>query len=220
MRVVYEKNYPPPKVNEREILRYAGVKGDLPELSVLMRECLKEAETALSFKVCYAKFPLKKEADGIDLGFCKTSSKSLAVNLQNCSSFILFAATLGVGMDRLIAKYNLLSPTKALLFQAIGAERIESLCDEFNKEITEKYKNTRPRFSAGYGDFPLEAQREIFSALGCAKKIGVTLNESLLMSPSKSVTGIIGIADCEQNTRVGCQRCEKIDCEFRREETC
>jgi cobalamin-dependent methionine synthase I len=49
------------------------------------------------------------------------------------------------------------------------------------------------RFSAGYGDLPLELQRDIFGALDCQRKIGVTLNESLLMSPSKSVSAIVGI---------------------------
>ena len=52
------------------------------------------------------------------------------------------------------------STAKALLFQAIGAERIESLCKEFCKEMGLAAKGkgyvVRPRFSPGYGDFPLE----------------------------------------------------------------
>ena len=50
------------------------------------------------------------------------------------------------------------------------------------------------RFSAGYGDVPLELQRDIFALLDCPRRIGLTLNESLLMSPSKSVTAIVGIS--------------------------
>ena len=95
-------------------------------------------------------------------------------------------------VDRLIAKYNRISPSKALIFQAIGAERAESLCDLFCDEMKEKY-STNPRYSPGYGDLPLDIQRDIFAVLDCPRKIGLTLNDSLLMSPSKSVTAIIGV---------------------------
>ena len=85
------------------------------------------------------------------------------------------------------------------MLQALGAERIESLCDrfcaDFENEVSLLGKKTRPRYSAGYGDFPIEMQFPICEALNSAKKIGVFVNESLLLSPSKSVTAIIGIED-------------------------
>ena len=85
----------------------------------------------------------------------------------------------------------------SVCLQAIGAERIEALCNAFSLEMKNEYaksgRSLRPRFSAGYGDLPLELQREIFNALGCERRIGLTLNDSLIMSPSKSVTAIIGI---------------------------
>ena len=92
----------------------------------------------------------------------------------------------------MIAKYGAISPSRAFMLQAIGAERIEALCNKFNSEISAK-SQTAPRFSPGYGDLPIELQREIFLALDCPKRIGLTLNQSLLMSPTKSVTAIIGI---------------------------
>ena len=102
------------------------------------------------------------------------------------------------------------------MFQAIGAERIENLCDLFNNEIKEN-NYTKPRFSAGYGDFGLEFQKEIFNALNLPVKIGINLNNSLIMSPSKSVTAIIGITN-NPNTKdcKSCDACNKKDCEFRR----
>jgi cobalamin-dependent methionine synthase I len=51
------------------------------------------------------------------------------------------------------------------------------------------------RYSPGYGDLPLEMQREIIRALDCGRTIGVTLTESLLMQPSKSVTAVIGMKE-------------------------
>ena len=157
----------------------------------------------------------------LDLSFAVVKSADLKKNLRGCRKIILFAATIGLGTDRLIARYSRTSPAKALCFQAIGAERIESLCDVFNKEVSQQCRRngffTRPRFSPGYGDLPLDVQKSIFSVLDCPRKIGLSLNESLLMSPSKSVTAIIGLGDnpCEHE-KENCIRCSKSDCQFRR----
>ena len=77
-------------------------------------------------------------------------------------------------------------------------------------------KFLKPRFSPGYGDLPLEMQRDIFRVLDCSRKIGLTLNESLLMSPSKSVTAIVGIGGEEyQKEKNKCGACPNLDCAFR-----
>ncbi len=177
--MVYIKIYDAPPVDRREILRYAGVRGDAPEIGAILDECLDEIENKLTYKVCYGEFPVSF--------FDTVESEALHKHLEGCEKAVLFAATVGIGVDRLIARYSSISPTKSLLFQAIGAERIEALCDEFNSEFA------GGRFSPGYGDLPLEFQKEIFKVLDCPKRIGLTLNESMLMSPSKSVTAIIGV---------------------------
>ena len=189
---VYTKSYPAPEINKKEILRYAGVKEASLEISELIEECLALCHDSLSYNVCYITLPIKHCEGSIDLGFCVTDSKSLKKNLDGCDSVVLFAATIGSGIDRLIARYSVVSPSKAFMLQAIGAERIEALCNVFNAEISNE-KTTVPRFSAGYGDFSLEFQRNICDALDCQRKIGITLQESLIMLPSKSVTAIIGI---------------------------
>lgn len=51
----------------------------------------------------------------------------------------------------------------------------------------------RPRFSPGYGDLAIDAQKDIFALLDCERQIGLTLGDSLLMSPGKSVTAFAGI---------------------------
>ena len=64
--------------------------------------------------------------------------------------------------------------------------------DEINDELKEKY-DLVPRFSCGYGELTLALQADIFKALPCEKTLGITLNSSFLMTPTKSVTAIIGI---------------------------
>ena len=112
------------------------------------------------------------------------------------SKVIVMGATVGITLERLIAKYSRVSPVKALLLQALGAERIETLCDAFCEDMQKTLKIAlKPRFSAGYGDLPLDTQKQIFKLLNLPKNIGLTLNDSMLMSPSKSVTAFIGIQE-------------------------
>lgn len=194
---VFVRTYTAPEYNKKEILRYAGMKEASAEIGALIDECIAETGEKLTFKVCYCEIDVSQTDNLLDFGFCKVKSQDLAKNLKNCKKAVLFAATAGLEIDRLIARYSTLSPVKSLIFQAIGAERIESLCDMFNAEIVsemaEDGKKCRPRFSPGYGDLALEFQKEVFNVLDCPRKIGLTLNESLLMSPSKSVTAFIGI---------------------------
>lgn len=195
--MVFQKFYNEPHVNRKEVLRYAGCRGDVPEnIDALLDDCINECKNALSYRVCYTECPVIFSDGKIDFGFAKVESANLLKNLDGCSSVVIFAATVGLNMDRLISKYSKVSPSRSLVFQALGAERVEALCDLFNGEIKEEALengfSTCPRFSPGYGDLPLAFQRDIFKILDCERKIGVTLGENLLMSPSKSVTAIIG----------------------------
>lgn len=210
-----------PPVNRREILRYAGIREETPELTALLEEALADALPLLAGKVCWREFPLTWQEDVLDLGLAQTDSAALARNLAGCDRILVFAATLGLGIDRLITRCSRLSPAKAVLIQAIGAERIEALCDRFCEEIGREFNAggsyLRPRFSPGYGDFPLDMQRAIFRVLDCPRQIGLTLNDSCLMSPSKSVTAILGLGSCPTRTQItGCTTCGKIDCPYRR----
>ena len=186
------KTYTAPEIDINAIYRYAQCFEKNTQVENLVSECLKE--TVFSYKVCYREFAVTRCLEGLDLGFCTTDSKSLEKLLQNCKRILLFAATVGFDVDRRITKYSKINPAKALIFQAIGTERIESLCDTFEEDLKrEKGYTLTTRFSPGYGDLPLEMQKDVFASLDCYKNIGVSLNDSLLMTPSKTVTAIIGI---------------------------
>lgn len=211
-------------VNENEIWRYSGYSGNIAEiddeLKAVMKQVRDELAGSFSYKVCYRRMAVSWENDTPVLPF-HSESKNLAKCIRGCNEIVLFAATVGHAIDRKIARYQRFSPVKALMMQAYGAERVESLCDTFNKEIKEMAAaeglRCAPRFSPGYGDLPLEAQIQICELLDCSRQIGVTLNESLLMSPSKSVTAIIGIgAECREREKHKCSNCNKKNCEFRK----
>lgn len=191
---VLTKKYDEIPFSKNEILRYAGSKTVTPETETLLTECVEEAKNAFSLKVCYCTLPVTIKNDTCDFSLFEVTSNSLSKNLKDAKSVVIFGATIGVEIDRLISKYGILSPSKALFFQAIGAERIEALCDKFCEDIAkEQNALVGKRFSAGYGDLDLSVQKDIFRILDCYKNIGLSLNDSLLMSPSKSVTAFLGI---------------------------
>lgn len=188
MGPVTVKHFAEPAISESEILRYAGCRGGDEATVALMRSCLDEARPQLTYRAC------ARELCGTELNFLTAPSHDMARYLSDCGSAILLSATVGLGLDRLIAKYGRVSPSRALMMQAIGAERVEALCDAFCREVeTSKKTSLKPRFSPGYGDLPLETQKHIFTLLDCAKHIGLTLNDSFLMSPTKSVTAVVGV---------------------------
>lgn len=191
------KTYSPPPINTKEVLRYAGGGNDENTIK-LVNECIDEVVNTLAYKVCYCELPVNIDNDICDFDTFCVKSQNLATNLKDCNKVIIMGATVGIALDRLIAKYSRISPTKALLLQALGAERIEALCDAFCEEIKKTLKIAlKPRFSAGYGDLPLNTQMNVFKLLNLPKNIGLTLNDSMLMSPSKSVTAFIGIQEVQ-----------------------
>ena len=211
----YQKNAIP-RIDKKEVLRYAGQKAEAdPKLAEELDKVIKEAE--LSYKVCFARteaVPFEHE------------SSDLKMLLDDASAVYLFAVTVGNALDRQIAKYQKTSPTKALLLDALGTERVEALCTKFvmdmqANEISRGNTLTK-RFSPGYGDLPLETQSEMFKALDIGKRIGVSLSDSFLMTPSKSVTALMGVKkaqvkmDMEKFCSHKCETCQNEKCQFRK----
>lgn len=195
--LVYVKKYDLPVIDKNEVLKYMGVRVSDEKTDELVEACINECEKSQIFApaVCYSVFDICIDDTAVDIGAFKIKSRSLSSHLEGCDKAVVFAATVGIGIDRLIEKYSWLSPSKALCFGSIGAQRIEDLCDTFCADI----KNDFPacihtsRFSPGYGDLDISLQTDIFRVLDCPKKIGLSLCDSFIMTPSKSVTAIIGL---------------------------
>ena len=188
-----------------EIARYLGYqKITVPDeqVSALIKAAADEMLEIIQPQSVYEDFDLSVEYDeGKRLGSVafsdvKIESKDLARNLRECSKVVLFAATLGAQCDQLIRRAQVKDQVKAAVFQATGAMYIEKCVDLLNEKIKEEAaalgKSTRPRFSPGYGDLSLEVQKSFFRLLPC-QRIGLTLMDTLIMSPEKSVTAFVGL---------------------------
>nr|WP_297172521.1 vitamin B12 dependent-methionine synthase activation domain-containing protein [uncultured Agathobaculum sp.] len=210
--------------DRNEAVRYLGYRSAQPDEAVEqnLARCASELQAAVQPRSVFRRFMLTHpEEDVLAFADITVCSKNLARNLKGCVAVYLMAATLGIAADRLIARASAVRMSDAVLYQAVAAAMIETYCDEVNEAIVREAEADglycRPRFSPGYGDFPITHQHDFSRLLDTPRKIGLTVTASCLLAPVKSVTAVIGLADTPQPChRKGCEVCEKTDCAFRR----
>ncbi|MBR5478658.1 MAG: hypothetical protein IKU84_00605 [Clostridia bacterium] len=166
-----------------EILRYLGYKKAVPRKDIdgAIDRIEKEIESVAEPRTVKMKISIE------NMPFC---GKTVEKAMHGCKKAIIFAATLGAGVDRLIMQKECSNISEAVIAQAIAAALIEEVCDKLQGEY-ESY----PRVSPGYGDFPLAAQRDILKILSADTKIGLSTTEALMLVPTKSVTAIFAIKE-------------------------
>lgn len=205
----------------QEAIRYLGYGNTKPdeETIYLIHECLKELQTIAERKrAVFRVFPVFVRQQEIQLGELRIISRDLAVNLKGCREAAVFAATLGAEVDRRIHRYEYTNMARAVVLQACAAAVLEEYCDQIQEEIGKKAgsRYLRPRFSPGYGDFSIFIQKNLLEVLDAPKQIGLMTTEASMLTPIKSVTAVIGIADtCASAVERGCSMCGKQDCSYR-----
>ncbi len=156
-------------------------------------ECEKLVLAELNPRYCYIKVPVKlAPPNKVGLEFTVFESEQLCKNLKSCNFAYVMAVSLGIGVDRLISRLAVTSPAKSFIADAVASAYAEAAADKLSDILGESGK-MKPRFSPGYGDLSLSYQKDVLDFLGAEKTVGITLNESLLMTPSKSITAIQGI---------------------------
>lgn len=201
--VVRYVEYEEMPINRAEMLRYAGIplaeakKEIPPDLEENADRAIGLIKGQLVYKVGFLAKLLTRDEEGFPILPFSQHSENLKKNLKGCDRFVMFAATVGAGMDRLIRRYEVAKPSMGVLLQGLGAERAESLTNAFNEEVRMLAEANgymaHPRFSPGFGDLPVTVQKDFLGVLDAGRRMGITLSESCLMSPTKSVTAIIGL---------------------------
>lgn len=163
------------------------------ETVVIAEDCLTELKKALLCRYAYCRLPIAHPRDEVtDFGFGELSSRDLVKNLGSCQEAFLLAVTLGAGVDRLLLRLSRLSPARHFVTDALASALAEATCDRAQAIATQGI-SCRPRYSPGYGDLPLAVQRPLLTTLDAPRRCGITIGDALIMSPSKSITAIIGI---------------------------
>ena len=180
-----------------EIARYMRMGRTVPDgaLAVRTMKLRDEAHKVIRPAQTWRRFPISNAT--LASGAARLDiSGTLARHLAGCHAAYLACGTIGAGFDAFQRRVSVLSGADALIVQAIGASLIEKLMDALEDEIRADLaegESLVSRYSPGYGDFPLAAQRTLLGLLDAPRKVGVALTDTLLMVPSKSVSAIIGV---------------------------
>ena len=157
--------------------------------------CIEEFNRVADYRYVYTCVPVDFVDENIcDLGFGNIYSKNLCNVLRGCKMAIVLAVTTGIGVDRLLNKFSVTSASKHFITDAVASAAAESFCD-YMDDMLRKNPGKSHRFSPGYGDLALEIKPQLLGMLNASKNIGITINNSLLMTPVKSITAIMGVCD-------------------------
>ena len=209
------------KIDVSEALRYLGAANADRETAAAVESTARELEARLVPRYVYKIFAVEQTACGVSLPEAGLSlpGKLAGRMLQSCGQAALLCCTLGAEFDRLLRMAQARDMAKAAMLNACGSAYVEAGCEEVEKEIAARYPHSylTDRFSPGYGDLPLPVQPDLLNALNAEKRLGVTLTDTCLMLPAKSVTAIIGLSETPQPARIrGCGYCAlKGNCAYR-----
>lgn len=138
--------------------------------------------------------------------------------MQNSERIAVFTATAGTTyqslLDEVKKKDDLLH---WFILDSMGScivERTGDIMERYLEQHIPEYRHTA-RFSPGYCGWKLTEQRKIFQILG-NNVCGISLSESCLMYPIKSISGIVGIGKNVCEKKYGCSICKQNNCYKRR----
>lgn len=202
------------KIDREEAVRYLGNSG--VEMNSTMEGILDICEEKIlaTAKPKYLYKTVALENSGLLVG------NSISKHLENCQNAVILCATLGADIDKLIRKAQITDMAQAVVIDSMSSVAVEQICNSVEELIISENPTlfTTWRFSPGYGDYPIELQSAFLRLLDAPRKIGLCTNHNSILTPTKSVTAIIGLSETPiDQKRRGCQSCNLAKtCKFRK----
>ena len=162
----------------------------------------------------------------VDTGLYFKSPK-IAKTMKDCTDIVCFIATIDGGLEKAVTgllRENRLSD--AYILDSMGSVAVESMVNQFHERLEKRYKqegrSVTLRFSPGYCDWNIAEQKKLFGLID-KDEVNVTLrDDSCLMAPRKSVSGVFGILPYDNGGTIAsynpCRECGNIQCHARRAE--
>ena len=208
-------------VERSEVLRYLGYAGQplTSELDARVDEmvgrCLEVARPRGCVRV--VDVAERVEAGGVPVvrlagTALELGGRSIERHLEGARAVAVLAVTAGMGVDAELRRLSLTDRVGQLLLDAAGTALVERAADAAEASVVaraaERGLFANGRFSPGYGDLPLAVQPVLLATLDAQRLLGITLSSELLMTPTKSVTAVVGLFDEPRPAaRPGCAEC-------------
>ncbi|MBD3232291.1 MAG: hypothetical protein GF315_01060 [candidate division Zixibacteria bacterium] len=206
----------------------------IPENAIPDTRILRLAEEAISLfeehgrPKAILREITKKDFENIYRGEGKNAEETPIESIYNSSDFLaLFAVTVGEDISTLISRlFQENDFAQGSMLDSVASESAEKSAQTV-EAIYENYLRQRDsfpdsygilRFSPGYCGWHLSAQKKLFDFLN-PEEIGITLRESCLMEPLKSISGVIIVGMKEifkfEDNYWFCAECEDHSCRER-----
>lgn len=210
------------KINRTEALRYMGYKEAPDEkISAVIDECerelLKEARPQFVWRV----FNVMREGRLLHLSDCDflLEGKDIYDHLRSCDKAAVICATLSSDADRYLKKLDVSDSMKAVISDALANAMVEQVAEDARRDILSNMSgySTTWIYGAGYGDFPIQCAPLLIASVDAVRKIGVCCTATHMLTPKKTIVGIIGLSKGElDRKRRNCEDCSmKGTCKYR-----
>ena len=120
-------------LNMNEILKYLGFRGQelTEEIAAQIKRCTDEVLAAATPRLTYRHAPLE---DGAVLGV-RFAGNDIPRMLEPCEEAVLFGATLGPGVERLMMRYEVTNAADSVIMDACASTAIENICNNFESDM-------------------------------------------------------------------------------------
>lgn len=222
-RVVMKSGYL--TVRKEEIERSLGYpEGRIPShfaemIDSVLTELPKRCEIRGGYRILDIKKPSER-SNGVVVGgkFFKTQT-IVTSQLRKSEKAILFVCTIGPELEtwsRQMLREG--DSVEGHIIDTVASAAVENatdvLHDYIGERMLEQGLQITNRYSPGYCNWSVSEQHLLFSFLP-QRFCGITLTDSALMVPMKSVSGIIGAGVGVKYVEYFCDTCGMKDCTYR-----
>lgn len=173
---------------------------EMPEQNIAryIKKAIDVGYAVIDAKAVYRTFRLVKSAGefpGVEGAPGLFFGRKISELMEKCDYVSLLLTTIGPKLPQMADDLIKNEPTDGFYLEHVGgwmadylADRVEEL---INHEAAKNGYGLTMRYSPGYGDWTLEAQPKLLRLLE-SETIGVSLSDTMIMTPRKSVSAAIG----------------------------
>ena len=216
----------PLAIDPDEVLRFQGYKAgvDIPSADVraLFDEALALGRTLMQPRAVLRTLPARREGDRLTAAEVTLTIPRIAERWGAVDEIVAGVCTIGDALERRASElWDARELPLAMMVDSVGSAAVESLAEYVNDQLCQEgiargVKVTN-RVSPGYGGWDVAEQRSLWQ-LCPGDAVGVTLNEACFMTPTKTITILVGAGTAARvdDYFSQCARCWMRDCAYRR----
>lgn len=205
-------------ITAEDVIRAQGlsverVKSKSPRLVEITRRAVEVGVPYLQPRVVFERYPITGfNSTGVVLGGSSTlEGELIRQHFADCQEVVAGVCTVGESIGELVSETFPKDIALAMALEGLASAATEilgnSLCNFIDNQVRQDGLFTVLPINPGMSGWPVEVgQPQIFSLVD-ASGIGVTLEDSGLMRPLKSLSMVIGISQTKRQHQKSCDLC-------------